>query len=157
MSKSKNIVELKSELGKTGIEHVYVDGRDTGITIGYTSEADKRACLEAIQKAIEASDGDIYTAMMKLNCIATFNDKDVVPEEQIKVKGVDFIVNYTNKTLYTMNGEEFVDCKDITCAMPKEGIQALLISRAETKLKSVCSDCDCDCEDEDEDDDDEQW
>lgn len=132
----KNVVELRKELTANGttLENVYVDGQKF-CCIGYVSEKDKQACLKAIQVAVDNSDS-LYEAMMKLAINANLTDNEVEPDEQIDFYGATMFINYRDKAIYDANGEEYVNCNDIECELPKAACKEILIRRAEDKYNS---------------------
>ncbi len=130
----KNAVEIREELRANGtkIEYIVIDGQKVGV-LGSTSEKDRQNAIAAIQKALDASDGNIYEMMQKLETIATIEEKEIEPDEMIEICGEDVIISYAAKTAYTIDGEEIVDCKDLP-DMPNEAIKAVLVARTETAL-----------------------
>lgn len=128
---TKNAIELRTELLTNGsrIEHIIIDGKKVGI-LGATSEADKQNALRTLEAALKASNGNIYEMMRKLNTIATIEDNNINPDEVITVCGEEFVISYTNKTAYDMNGEPVVNCTDLP-DMPNEAIKAVLTARIE--------------------------
>ena len=131
---AKNAVEIRAELQANGtkIEYIVVNDQKLGI-LGSTSEKDKQNAIKAIQTALDSSNGNIYEMMQKLSTIATIEEKEIEPDEQIEVGGVDIIISYTAKTAYTLNGEEIASCTDLP-DMPNEAIKAVLVARAETAI-----------------------
>ena len=127
----KNAVEIREELKANGtkIEYIVIDGQKVGV-LGSTSEKDRQNAIVAIQKALDASDGNIYEMMQKLETIATIEEKEIEPDEMIEICGEDVIISYAAKTAYTIDGEEIVDCKDLP-DMPNEAIKAVLVARVE--------------------------
>lgn len=132
----KNIVELRKEISANGttLENVYVDGKPF-CCIGYVSEKDKQACLKTIQAAIDNSD-NLYEAMMNLRINANLTDNEVEPDEQIDFHGGILFINYRDKALYTASGEEYVNCRDLECELPKAACKEILIRRAEDKAQA---------------------
>jgi hypothetical protein len=130
---TKNAIELRTELLTNGtrIEHIIIDGQRVGI-LGTTSEADKQNAIRTIEAAINASNGNIYEAIQKLTTIATMDENNISPDEVITVDHEDYIISYTNKTAYTMDAEEYVNCTDLP-EMPKAAIKAVLVARIEAK------------------------
>lgn len=128
---SKNAVEIRAELQKNGttIEYIVVNGQKLGV-LGSTGEQDKQNAIRAIQTALDSSNGNIYEMMSKLNTIATIEEHEIDADEMIKVRGRDVIISYANKTAYTINGEELVNCRDLP-DMPKEATKAVLVARVE--------------------------
>lgn len=141
---TKNAVEIRAELNKNGttIEYIVIDGKKVGI-LGSTSEKDKQMALKAIQTALDASNGNIYEMIGKLNTIATITEKGIADDEMVRVNGIDVIISYSAKTAYTISGEEIADCTDLP-DMPNEAIKAVLMARVETELSKHCCECDCD-------------
>lgn len=129
----KNVVELRKELTANGttLENVYVDGQKL-CCIGYVSEKDKQACLKAIQSAVDNSDS-LYEAMMKLAINANLTDNEVEPDEQIDFYGETMFINYCDKAIYDVNGDEYVNCNDLECELPKAACKEILIRRAKDK------------------------
>lgn len=132
---SKNAVEIRAELNANGttIEYIIVNGQKLGV-LGSTGEKDKQNAIKAIQTALDASDGNIYEMMQKLQTIATIEARKIKPDEMIEVCGVDVIISYEAKAAYTTDGEEIADCADLP-DMPNEAIKAVLIARVESKLR----------------------
>ena len=131
---NKNAVEIRAELQKNGtaIEYIIINDQKVGI-IGTTSEKDKQNAIKAIQTALDASDGNIYEMMSKLSTIATIEENEIQPDDMVDVCGVDVIISYAAKTAYTIDGEEIVNCTDLS-DMPNEAIKEVLIARVEAAL-----------------------
>ena len=130
----KNAVEIRKELQANGtsIEYIVIDGQKIGM-LGTTSEKDRQNAMKAIQAALDASDGNIYEMMAKLNTIATIEEKEIDPEEMIEICGEDIFISYAAKTAYTVDGEEIADCTDLP-DMPNEAIREVLKARVEVAL-----------------------
>lgn len=128
---TKNAVEIREELKANGtkIEYIVINGQTVGV-LGSTGEKDRQNAIAAIQKALDASNGDIYEMMQKLSIIATIEEKEIAPDEMIEVCGEEVIISYAAKTAYTIDGEEIADCKDLP-DMPNEAIKAVLVARIE--------------------------
>ena len=131
---NKNAVEIRSELKANGtkVEYIIIDGVKCGI-MGSTSEADRAAAIDALNKAYVASNGDIMEMMEKLSTIATIEEKKIEPDEVVEVCGVEVILSYSKAKAYTMDGDELANCEDLP-AMPKEAVKAVLMARVETAL-----------------------
>ena len=127
---AKNAVEIRAELQKNGtkIEYIVVNGQKLGI-LGSVSEKDRENAIKAIQKALDSSDGNIYEMMAKLQTIATIEEHEIEPDEMIEINGKNVIISYASKAVYDMNGEEIVNCRDLS-DMPNEAIKAVLEARA---------------------------
>lgn len=147
---NKNAVEIRAELNKNGttIEYIIVNGTKVGM-LGTTGAKDREKALKAIQTAFDASDGNIYAMMSKLNTIATIEEKEIKADEMVRVNGIDVIISYEAKTAYATNGEEIANCTELP-DMPNEAIKAVLMARVEAELAKHC--CDCCCDDDDDDD-----
>jgi hypothetical protein len=146
---SKNAVEIRAELQKNGttIEYIVVNGQKLGI-LGSTDEKDKQNAIKAIQTALDASNGNIYEMMTKLQTIATIEEKEIEPDEMITVDDVDVMISYAKKTAYYLNGEEIVNCTDLP-DMPNEAVKAVLEARAKVVIAERVVDNDEDDEDVD--------
>lgn len=131
---NKNAVEIRSELNKNGtkIEYIVIDGIKCGI-LGSTSEADRNAAIEAINKAYTASNGNIIEMVMKLSTIATIEEKNIDPNEVVEIQDEEIIISYSNAKAYLMNGEEIANCNDLP-DMPKEAVRAVLIERVKNAI-----------------------
>ena len=129
---TKNAVEIRVELAANGtkIEYIVINGQKCGI-LGSTSEKDKQNAVKAIQTALDSSNGNISEMMQKLNTIATIEEKEITPDEMIKVDGKEIIISYEAKAAYTIDGEEIANCTDLP-GMPDEAIKAVLTARIET-------------------------
>jgi hypothetical protein len=130
----KNAVEIRSELKKNGtkIEYIVIDGVKCGI-MGSSSEVDRAAAIDALNKAYAASNGNMFEMMRKLREVATIEEKEIDPDEVVKVCDREIMLSYTNAKAYTMNGKEIANCEDMP-ALPKEAVKALLMARAEVAL-----------------------
>lgn len=131
---NKNAVEIRKELQKNGttIEYIVVNGQKIGI-FGSVSERDRENAMKAIQTALDASDGNVYELMQKLQTIATIEEKEIKPDEMIEVCDTEIIISYEAKAAYTTDGEEIANCTDLP-DMPDEAIKAVLIARTENTL-----------------------
>jgi hypothetical protein len=126
---TKNAVEIRTELNSNGtkIEYIIVNGQKLGI-LGSANEKDRANAIKAIQSALDASNGDIYEMMSKLNTIATIEENEIEPDEIIEVNGQEVIISYASKAAYSLEGEEIVNCADLP-DMPNEAIKAVLEAR----------------------------
>ena len=132
---TKNAVEIRKELQAncTSLEYIEVEGKRLGI-LGSVSEKDKQNAIKAIQSALDASDGNVYEMMRKLETIATIDAKEINPDEMIEVCGQEVMISYESKKAYDINGEEIANCDDLTSEMPDEAIKAILVARVESLL-----------------------
>jgi hypothetical protein len=128
---NKNAVEIYKELCANGttIEYIVINGQKVGI-LGSVSERDRQKAIDAIQTALDASDGNIYETMNKLSTIAAMGGNDIEPDEMIKVCGKDVIISYNSRAAYTVDGKKIADCDGLP-SMPYEAVKALLIARVE--------------------------
>lgn len=134
---NKNVVELRKELSSNGItmENVYVNNRKF-CCMGYMSEKDKQACLKAIQTAIDGSENE-YEAMLKLITIANLNDKEVTPDKEITINNTKVLISYEARAAYDCDGNEIANCRELTCELPCEAIDAILLPRIKYALENA--------------------
>ena len=134
INNEKNAVQIHTEFKENGtkIEYITVDDKRIGI-LGSVSEKDREAALKVLNEAYVASNGDICEMMMKLHILATIEEKEIEPDEQVEIYGEDIMLSYTNGKAYTMDGEEIANCDDLP-NMPKEAVKAVLIARVEAAL-----------------------
>lgn len=137
---TKNAVEIRTELAKNGtkIEYIVINGQKVGI-LGSANANDRAKAIKAIQTALDASNGDVYEMMAKLQTIATIEEHEIAADEMIEINGVDIIVSYASKAAYTTDGAELVNCTDLP-DMPNEAIKAVLVARAQVALADRASD-----------------
>lgn len=126
---NKNAVEIRTELNKNGteIEYIVINGQKVGI-LGSVNANDRAKAIKALQTALDASNGDIFEMMEKLQTIATIEEHEIVADEMIEVNGEQVIISYASKTAYSLDGEELVNCQDLP-DMPNEAIKAVLEAR----------------------------
>jgi hypothetical protein len=127
----KNVVEIYQELAKNGalIEYIVINGQKVGI-LGSVSEKDRHKAIEAIQMVLDASGGNVYETIQKLNTIATMTEHDIEPDEMIKVRGKDIIISYNERAAYTTDGRKIANCDGLPI-MPHEAVKAVLTARVE--------------------------
>ena len=137
---TKNAVEIRAEMQKNGttIEYIIVNGQKLGI-LGTTSAKDRENALKAIQTALDASNGDIYEMMAKLNTIATIEENEIAADEMVEINDEEIIISYESKAAYTVDGVEITNCIDLP-DMPNEAIKAVLVARVENVLSSYNDD-----------------
>ena len=130
----KNAVEIRTELKKNGtkIEYIVINGQKCGI-LGSVNNKDREAAIKALNAAYNASGGDIFEMISKLETLANIEEKEINPDEIVDVDGTEVMLSYEKCTAYTMDGEEIANCKDLP-DMAKEAIKALLIARATIAL-----------------------
>ena len=131
---NKTPIEILKEMRKDGtsIEFITINGQKIGM-LGSVNNADREAALKTLNDAYIASNGDIYEMMTKLAICATMTEKEIEPDECVKIHGIDVIIDYAKRKAFTMHGDEIADCEDMP-EMPKEAIKALLIARAEANI-----------------------
>lgn len=127
----KNAVEIYQELAANGtvIEFIVVNGQKVGI-LGSVSDKDRQRAIDAIQKALDASNGNVYEMMKKLQTVATMHENDIEPDEMVTVCDRDIIISYSERAAYTTDGTKVADCDGLP-VMPYEAVKALLIARVE--------------------------
>jgi hypothetical protein len=86
--------------------------------------------MKALQTALDASNGNIMEMMMKLQTIATIEEKEIQPDKVIEICGEEVIISYPVKTAYSMDGKELANCRDLP-DMPTEAIKAVLEARVQ--------------------------
>ena len=131
----KNAVEICKELTKNGttIEYIVINGQKVGM-LGCTSEKDRQKAMDALQTALDACDGNIYEMMQKLSTVAMMQEKEIKPDEMVKICGHDVILSYEQGKAYTVSGKEIANCDDLP-KMPTEAIKAVLEARAKAALR----------------------
>jgi hypothetical protein len=137
---TKNAVEIRTELGKNGtkIEYIVINGQKVGI-LGSANANDRAKAIKAIQTALDASNGNIYEMIQKLQTIATIEEHEIDADEMIEIDGADVIISYASKAAYLTNGEELANCAELP-DMPKEAIKAVLEARAKIALAEMNED-----------------
>lgn len=143
----------------SNMEYLSIDGIPCGY-MGSVSEADREAGIRCIQKIVDNSNKKGYDlireVMAQVKFEADMNEKQIQPDEQVKVENEDCVISYQSKKIYDMAGKELADASDIGDNTPKEAIREILKLRAQAKLHKLEE-----MEDEDdtkdyEDDDDEE-
>lgn len=130
----KNAVEICKELNNNGttIEYIVINGQKVGM-LGSTSEKDRQKAMDAMQKVLDASNGNVHEMMQKLSAVAMMQENEIEPDEMVEICGCEVILSYEQRKAYTMYGDEIANCEDLP-DMPKAAIKAVLIARAETAL-----------------------
>lgn len=141
----------------SNMEYLSIDGIPCGY-MGSVSEADREAGIRCIQKIVDNSNKKGYDlireVMAQVKFEADMNEKQIQPDEQVKVEDTDFIISYQSKKIYDMAGKELADASDIGDNTPKEAIREILKLRAQAKLHNL-EDMEDDTEDYEDDDDEE--
>lgn len=133
----------------SNMEYLSIDGIPCGY-MGSVSEADREAGIRCIQKIVDNSNKKGYDlireVMAQVKFEADMNEKQIQPDEQVKVEDTDCVISYQSKKIYNMAGKELADASDIGDNTPKEAIREILKLRAQAKLHKLEE-----MEDEDED------
>lgn len=131
---NKTPIEILKEMKQDGtcIEFITINGQKIGM-LGSVNDADREKALKTLNDAYLASNGDIYDMMTKLAICATMTEKEIEPDEVVKVHGTEVVLDYAKRKAYTMDGYEVANCDDMP-TMPSEAVKALLIARAEANV-----------------------
>lgn len=138
--KPANVVELKQMMGANGckMDVIYVDGNPF-VNVGYVSEADKQACLKAVQTAVDNSE-NLYEAMMKLSQIAALGHEGIDPDEQVELETdsgevYDLMISYKDRKAY-VGTTEVANLDNLNLpSVGKDVIKELLMDRAKLNLR----------------------
>lgn len=143
----------------SNMEYLSIDGIPCGY-MGSVSEADREAGIRCIQKIVDNSNKKGYDlireVMAQVKFEADMNEKQIQPDEQVKVEDTDCVISYQSKKIYDMAGKELADASDIGDNTPKEAIREILKLRAQAKLHKLEEMEDEDDIEDYEDDDDEE-
>lgn len=141
----------------SNMEYLSIDGIPCGY-MGSVSEADREAGIRCIQKIVDNSNKKGYDlireVMAQVKFEADMNEKQIQPDEQVKIEDEDCVISYQSKKIYDMAGEELADASDIGDNTPKEAIREILKLRAQDKLHKL-EEMEDDTEDYEDDDDEE--
>ena len=141
----------------SNMEYLSIDGIPCGY-MGSVSEADREAGIRCIQKIVDNSNKKGYDlireVMAQVKFEADMNEKQIQPDEQVKVENEDCVISYQSKKMYDMAGKELADASDIGDNTPKEAIREILKLRAQAKLHKL-EEMEDDTEDYEDDDDEE--
>ena len=154
--KSLNRVALMKE-NNSNLEFLYIDGIKVG-AMGSVSDADREAGIRCIQKIVDNSNKKGYDLILEVMAQVKFeadmNEKQIQPDEQVKIEDEDCVISYQSKKIYDMAGKELADASDIGDNTPKEAIREILKLRAQAKLHKL-EEMEDDTEDYEDDDDEE--
>lgn len=143
----------------SNMEYLSIDGIPCGY-MGSVSEADREAGIRCIQKIVDNSNKKGYDlireVMAQVKFEADMNEKQIQPDEQVKVEDEDCVISYQFKKIYDMAGKELASASDIGDNTPKEAIREILKLRAQAKLHKLEEMEDEDDIEDYEDDDDEE-
>lgn len=138
----------------SNMEYLSIDGIPCGY-MGAVSEADREAGIRCIQKIVDNSNKKGYDlireVMAQVKFEADMNEKQIQPDEQVKIEDEDCVISYQSKKIYDMAGKELADASDIGDNTPKEAIREILKLRAQAKLHKLEE-----MEDEDDSEDDDE-
>ena len=141
----------------SNMEYLSIDGIPCGY-MGSVSEADREAGIRCIQKIVDNSNKKGYDlireVMAQVKFEADMNEKQIQPDEQVKVENEDCVISYQSKKIYDIAGKELADASDIGDNTPKEAIREILKLRAQAKLHKL-EEMEDDTEDYEDDDDEE--
>ena len=141
----------------SNMEYLSIDGIPCGY-MGSVSEADREAGIRCIQKIVDNSNKKGYDlireVMAQVKFEADMNEKQIQPDEQVRVEDEDCVISYQSKKIYDMTGKELADASDIGDNTPKEAIREILKLRAQAKLHKL-EEMEDDTEDYEDDDDEE--
>ena len=139
----------------SNMEYLSIDGIPCGY-MGSVSEADREAGIRCIQRIVDNSNKKGYDlireVMAQVKFEADMNEKQIQPDEQVKVENEDCVISYQSKKIYDMAGKELADASDIGDNTPKEAIREILKLRAQAKLHKL-EEMEDDTEDYEDDDD----
>ena len=141
----------------SNMEYLSIDGIPCGY-MGSVSEADREAGIRCIQKIVDNSNKKGYDlireVMAQVKFEADMNEKQIQPDEQVKIEDEDCVISYQSKKIYDMASKELADASDIGDNTPKEAIREILKLRAQAKLHKL-EEMEDDTEDYEDDDDEE--
>lgn len=124
----------------SNMEYLSIDGIPCGY-MGSVSEADREAGIRCIQKIVDNSNKKGYDlireVMSQVKFEADMNEKQIQPDEQVKIEDTDCVISYQSKKIYDMAGKELADASDIGDNTPKEAIREILKLRAQAKLHKL--------------------
>ena len=98
------------------------------LMFGYISESDKRACMNLISEAIQATNGNIYEAQRYMMNAVRVAAEGIKPNEVITVNGEEILISYEAKKAY-IGTEEIANLDDLQCELPNEAIKVMLADR----------------------------
>lgn len=152
--KNMNRVQLMKENG-SNLEFLYIDNIKIG-AMGSVSDADREAGIKVIQRIVDNSNKKgmalVFEVMSQVNFEASMNEKQIQPDEQVRIEDKECVISYQSKKIYDMAGKELASASDIGDNTPKEAIREILKLRAQAKFHELeeMEDDTEDCEDDDE-------
>lgn len=149
-----NRVQLMKE-NNSNLEFLYIDGIKVG-AMGSVNDRDREAGIAVIQRIVDNSNKKgmalVFEVMSQVNFEASMNEKQIQPDEQVRIEDKECVISYQSKKIYDMAGKELASASDIGDNTPKEAIREILKLRAQAKfheLEEMKDDTE-DCEDDDE-------
>ena len=136
--KSLNRVQLMKE-NNSNLEFLYIDGNKIG-AMGSVNDRDREAGLAVIQRIVDNSDKKgmalVFEVMNQVNFEASMNEKQIEPDEQVKVEGQQCVISYKAHAIYNMNGKELANVNDMfDDELSKEAMKEILKLRAQAKIR----------------------
>lgn len=117
------------EMGYGGCTPI-IDGKpEPSLTFGYANASDKAACMDLIEHALRATNGNVYEAQRYIQNAISVSAAEINADDVAKVDDAEIIIDYIARKAY-FGTQEIANCDDIECDMPNEALKALLISRA---------------------------
>ena len=112
-----------------------IDGKpEPRLMFGYVSESDFVSCMDLIETALVATNGDVGMAQVyMMNAIQVAANK-IHPDEAVEINGVELLIDYGAKKIY-YGSAEIANLDDISCVLPDEAIKAMLIDRARLSME----------------------
>ena len=137
----------------SNMEYLSIDGIPCGY-MGSVSEADREAGIRCIQKIVDNSNKKGYDlireVMAQVKFEADMNEKQIQPDEQVKVENEDCVISYQSKKIYDMAGKKLADASDMGDNIPKEAIREILKLRALAKIHELNAEAETDLDYEDD-------
>ena len=139
----------------SNMEYLSIDGIPCGY-MGSISEADREAGIRCIQKIVDNSNKKGYDlireVMAQVKFEADMNEKQIQPDEQVRIEDEDCVISYQSKKIYDMAGKELASASDIRDNTPREAIREILKLRALAKIHKLNAEAEADLDYEDDDD-----
>lgn len=107
-----------------------IDGKpEPSLTFGYATQSDKKACMELIEQALRATNGNVYEAQRYIQNAISVSAAEINADDVAKVDDTEIIIDYIARKAYC-GTQEIANCDDLECDMPNEALKALLMARA---------------------------
>lgn len=112
-----------------------IDGKpEPSLMFGYTTEADKEACMKVIKDALIATGGDVTEAKYYIMNAVAVSANEITPNDVVEIEGNEYLIDYEKKKIY-INEYEVDNLDDLTCELSKEAIKEILVSRVKRTLE----------------------